>query len=56
LTYFDAVLDKDMEVLFNGTPEHTREWLRANDTALTDRVYDGRTLTPMTVQEYLEKK
>ena len=53
--YFDAVVTESMEVLFNGTPEETVEWLRENPTDEKTRVVPGKTLRVLTVSEYLEK-
>lgn len=58
MTSFDAVLCKtDLCVLFNGTPEKTREWLEKNvvdDVPMI--VAPGTMRNTITVEEYLGKK
>lgn len=50
--YFDAVLDRDYNVLYNGTAAETAEWLNAN--AQEDMVVVcGVDLTQLTPSEYL---
>ena len=54
--YFDAVLDTDMQVLFNGTPEETKKWLESRSEEMLSHitcVVDGKTLRSMSVLEYL---
>ena len=56
--YFDAVMESERVVLFNGTPEETREWLLnaefdGQESNIT--VWDGRTLNRWTVAEYLNR-
>lgn len=53
--FFDAVIDNDSgNVVFNGTPEETKDFLILTPT---DKVYvvDGETLTRFTVKEYLTR-
>lgn len=56
--YFDAVIDNDSgNVVFNGTPEETKNFLNAFIPMMPiDKVHvmDGETLTRFTVEEYLE--
>lgn len=55
--YFDAVLDDEYNVLFNGTPKDTARWLRAE---LEDQdcsgwmVMLGVSLRNVTVSDYLK--
>lgn len=53
--YFDAVLDENMQPLFNGTPEETKEWLEKNETNNSIRVCIGESLALVTVQEYMRR-
>lgn len=52
--YFDAVLDKNMQPIFNGTPQETREWLQLNisDNRI-DSICIGKTMQLVTIKEYL---
>jgi hypothetical protein len=56
-TYFDAVLDVDLNPVFNGTTEETMEWLEQRiinqQTMLGLYVCDGRTLRIISVSEYM---
>lgn len=56
-TYLDAVLDSNMNPLFNGTTEQTVEWLcsTAEDWKMQQnaQVCVGRTLQLKTIDEYL---
>lgn len=53
--YFDAVLDRNYKVLFNGTPAETKQWLNQNTTDINDLVVaDGREARFKTVGEYLD--
>lgn len=55
-TYFDAVLDEKMNPLVNGTPEEVLEWLDKRRGIEDDvHICVGRTMTFMTVAEYLEE-
>lgn len=51
-TYYDAVLDENMNPLFNGTPEDTKEWLEKNKTDNSVRVCIGESMVLVTVPEY----
>lgn len=56
--YFDAVLDKDLKPMFNGTPEATRQWIedqKIQDLAFVNdlQVCDGRNMRMYSVREYL---
>lgn len=56
-TYFDAVLDENMKVYFNGTPEEVANWLveKAREMSTVDlQIYPGKTLRPMSVDDYLQ--
>jgi len=55
-TYFDAVLDENMQPLFNGTPEATKEWLRNRTESENNNVQvsPGHQLRLMTVEDYLK--
>jgi hypothetical protein len=58
--YFDAVLDFDMEPLFNGTPAETKNWIADNAYELTRRhpkarVCIGRTLAMVEIDEYMKR-
>lgn len=55
IVYFDAVLDKDMAPLFNGTPEETKKWLETNETDNSVRVCIGTSMALVTVPEYLRR-
>lgn len=52
-TYFDAVLDENMGVVFNGTPEQTQEWLKANAWAWDLSVCDGVSLRMISARDYV---
>lgn len=52
-TYFDAVLDENMGVVFNGTPEQTQEWLKANAWAWDLQVCVGTTLRMVPARDYV---
>lgn len=54
-TYFDAVLDENMNPLFNGTSEDTKEWLEKNETDNSVRVCIGESMVLVTVQEYMRR-
>lgn len=53
-TYFDAVLDKDMIPVFNGTPAETKTWIDENNTDESMTVCVGVSLAMMTVKDYRE--
>jgi hypothetical protein len=51
--YFDAVLDENMNVLFNGTPDETKKWLEENEVDdNTVRVCIGTSMAIVTTLEY----
>ena len=54
--YFDAVLDADMEPLFNSTPEEVAEWLveHAADSA-PKQVCVGETMELLSIDDYLRQ-
>jgi len=56
--YFDAVLDSNYNVLFNGTPEETAAWLVAGaqdwKTQKNVHVCCGKTLQDMSIDDYLK--
>lgn len=54
MQYFDAVLDKRYLPVFNGTPEHTRNWLLKH-TEIRDGyvVCHGYSLKVVSVKVYL---
>jgi hypothetical protein len=54
VTYFDAVLDNDMKVLFNGIPEDTKQWLRENPGMQDFSVCIGKTMHLVSAREYLD--
>ncbi|HEY6020995.1 MAG TPA: hypothetical protein VIY48_14155 [Candidatus Paceibacterota bacterium] len=56
--YFDAVLTETESVLFNGTPDATRQWLIENRDYLDSSVIvcKGSTLRYFTVDQYLSQK
>ena len=58
--YFDAVLNRAYEPLFNGTPEETRSYLQRNENDVESQderlVAIGRTLEVVSVSEYLARK
>lgn len=52
--YFDAVLNSKYIPVFNGTPEHTRNWLlKHTEVHDTHEVCHGRTLKVVSVKTYL---
>ena len=51
--YFDAVLNDDMEPVFDGTPEEVKAWLEANETEFSTQVCIGSTMKLVSVPEYL---
>lgn len=51
--YFDAVLDSQMEPLFNGTPQQVKNWLKKAELDDSMQVCVGKTLQIITVNEYL---
>ena len=54
--YFDAVLDRNLHPVFNGTPEATREWLHTNHQRVDIddlQVCVGKSLRMFSVSEYL---
>lgn len=57
--YFDAVVSNDhAEVLFNGTPAETYQFVLKNKTELIEQgayVMDGKTLKVHSFNEYLLK-
>lgn len=55
--YFDAVLNVDIDPVFNGTPEETRNWLKENPNhPEAILVSIGRTNQIVTIEEYLAKE
>lgn len=55
--YFDVVLNENMDVLFNNTPEKVGEWLSENKEKNSNWiVIPGESLNQMTVAEYLGDK
>ena len=54
--YFDAVLNNDMEPLFNGTPAEVKDWLEKNETDISILVCLGETMRVVSVPEYLNPK
>lgn len=54
--FFDAVVTKNLEPVFNGTPEQTREWLET--TPEVDHLYVcvGISLAVVPVAKYLSKQ
>ena len=52
-TYFDAVLDENMQPVFNGTPEETQAWLLANSWAIELSVCIGRTMQVVSAKDYV---
>jgi hypothetical protein len=56
--YFDAVIDNESgNVLFNGTPSETEEFLLGRNVESDDQIYvmDGYSLRSFTPKEYLSK-
>ena len=54
-TYYDAVLDNNMQPVFNGTPQETREWLLQRPDEHKDwQICPGYRMRLMTVQDYLD--
>lgn len=54
MTYFDAVLNERYIPVFNGTPEHTRNWLLKHvEVHETHDVCYGKTLRVVSVKTYL---
>lgn len=52
--YFDAVLDKNMQPIFNGTPEEVAKWLRRNqDDSTIDKVCAGQSMRLVEPKDYL---
>ena len=51
--YFDAVLDKNLRPIFNGTPEETKRWLETHPVDKETRVCYGQTMETVTVKQYL---
>jgi hypothetical protein len=51
--YFDAVLDKDMKPVFNGTPEETKKFLEETLLSLDHSVCVGITMHLLTIPQYL---
>lgn len=55
--FFDAVLDRHMRALFNGTRSEVMEWLGHNSQDL--RIYEvciGKTLRCVSVRDYVENR
>jgi len=56
--YFDAVVyHATQNVIFNGTPEETKDFLKKMEENFYPHVsvYDGRTLRQWAVKEYLAR-
>lgn len=51
--YLDAVLNKDQEVLFNGTPDDTAKWLQRIMPAAGWTVFRGEYENSVSVGAYL---
>jgi hypothetical protein len=55
-TFFDGVLDEHMDVVFNGTPEETLQFLQENMEDSKDfLVCSGEDIKIYTVEQYLER-
>lgn len=54
-TYFDTVLAPRMDPVFTGTPEEVVKWLKERPQAATFEVCIGKTMSIVTVGEYLAK-
>lgn len=52
--YFDAVLDGDLNPLFNGTPQECKAWLSETTVGPEVQVCIGKTLALVSVNEYLK--
>lgn len=54
---FDCVLDEENLMVFNGSPEDTKEWVSVNleETDLDHRICIGRSESLVTVREYLRR-
>ena len=52
--YFDAVLDENLEPIFNGTPEEVKTWLRAHREEISPRsqVCVGESLLLVSLEVY----
>lgn len=53
--FFDAVITKDAQPVFNGTPDQTREWLQTTPEVDELFVCVGVSLQVVPVSEYLIK-
>lgn len=52
--YFDAVLDDQLQPIFNGTPAEVRAWLKKNEgDPNIYRVCPGKSMRLLTVKQYL---
>lgn len=59
--YFDAVLDVELQPIFNGAPDDTRKWLaephnRRRAILKTWRVCVGETMELISSETYLARK
>lgn len=55
-TYYDAVLDGDMQPLCNGSQDEVLEWLETRPSLQDDvTVCIGRTMKFVSVEEYLQQ-
>lgn len=52
--FFDAVIDRDMQPLYNDTPEKVEEWLLLHGEQWKNfRVVAGKTMKILSVEEYI---
>lgn len=60
MAYLDAVIDSDLQPVFNGTPEQTQEWLaEVVEQGLASeewRVCIGTSLALVTIEEYQRRR
>lgn len=54
--FFDAVIDSNLNVIFNGTGEQVRRWLEENETDENTFVCVGQGLGSYSVDDYLGRK
>jgi len=52
-TQFDSVLDENLGVLYNGTPDQVQVWLRDNSWAIQLRVSIGKTTQIVSAKDYV---
>ena len=54
--YLDAVLDNNMNPVYNDIPDNVRKWLQNQTNMENHIVVVGRTLKILSITEYLNQK